>query len=97
MYMYYIRSTFGIRAAVQQLLHAGAGLARLPCEIFSRHSNTLFMYSSATMFMLDSIGVYGGDMGKLNCIYIILYEYVILANAISLFYNCHRRHYCRTA
>lgn len=34
----------------------------------------------------------GGDMGKLNCIYIILYEYVILANAISLFYHSRGQH-----
>jgi hypothetical protein len=35
-------------------------------------TRTSIMYSSVTMFTLDSIEVYRGDMGKLNCIYIIL-------------------------
>lgn len=61
----------------------------------------MFMLDSVGVCLQRVVEVYGleeldggggeGDMGKLNCIYIILYEYVILANAISLLFHS-RRH-----
>lgn len=67
--MYYIRSTLshththtlGMRANSSchtRPRSTRSESARRPCEIFSRHSNALLMYSSATMLMLDFIRVY---------------------------------------